>query len=293
MNSILLIDDQDEDLLSDHHQQQPQNLSTSSASTSTPPTSTSSSPLLKDESLKKANEHDTIENLAYNLLEKLTLENEVQGEEQALPPLPGTPMSSLFAALNEPSRSYNIFDKLLANVPNNSPNSPTNNKPQLIIDDVLLMSRDDGRPVVPLALAEQELSFTVADKSKEDIEELEEIKVAPTASAAASVEEPILDKKQAFMMLINKIVPHSLLIEHCFEYESSSNEERDVKLTGSFNKWEQFLPMTRDSTNRNRWFKSLMLAPGVYEYKFVINNSDWKSNSNMPNNGNNNVLTLL
>jgi hypothetical protein len=154
------------------------------------------------------------------------------------------------------------------------------------------MSRDDGRPVVPLA--EQELSFTVADKSKDDFEEIKEIVEEQTVSTVVEEEEESKpDKNQAFMTLISKIAPHSHLVEYCFEYEASSNEERDIKLTGSFNNWEQFLPMTRDHTNRNRWFKSLMLAPGIYEYKFVINNIDWKFNKNMPCNGNNNVLTLL
>jgi hypothetical protein len=283
------------DLLS-NHQQQPQNLSTSSATTSTPPTSTSSSPLQKDEIEpgKQLSQQDTMDNLTFNLLKKLTLENgvQVEAEDQPLPPVPSTPVSSLIAALNEPSRCYkNIFDKFQVNVPNNSPNSPPN-QPQLIIDDVLLMSRDDGRPVVPLA--EQELSFTVADKSKDDFEEIKEIVEEQTVSTVVEEEEESKpDKNQAFMTLISKIAPHSHLVEYCFEYEASSNEERDIKLTGSFNNWEQFLPMTRDHTNRNRWFKSLMLAPGIYEYKFVINNSDWKFNKNMPCNGNNNVLTLL
>lgn len=281
--------------------QQHQNLSSSSATISTPPTSASSSPLIKDD---KTN--DTVDNLAFNLLQRLTLardeiatsadlgESEI---EEPIPPPPCTPVSSLIAALSEPLASYkHIYEKLLGNV-NNSPNSPTN-KPQLIIDDVLLMSREDGtRPVVPLA--EQELSFTATDQSKDDGEIKQvpqssiETVVTPAAVAHDTEREVTPEKKTEFMRLINKIVPHSNLVEYCFEYEASSGDERDVKLTGSFNNWEQYLPMSRDSSNKNKWFKSLMLAPGNYEYKFVINNIDWKINGTKLNNGNNNVLTLI
>ena len=277
-------------------QQQEQNLSISTATTSTPPTSVSSSPLLKE-----SGANDTVENLAFNLLEKLTFTN-TEAEtmpppppsvaaqaNELIPPPPCTPVSSLIHAIQyseatEPPTYNNIFEKLLGKTVSTTPS----NKPQLIIDDVLLMSREDGRPLVPLA--EQELSFNNSvdhTKAEEDVEKFESIKEDELGDREATPE-----KKKAFMMLINKIAPHSHLVEHCFEYEVAAGEEHvhDVKLTGSFNNWQQFLPMTRD---KNKWYKSLMLAPGDYEYKFVINDTEWKLNANMPNNGNNNVVNLM
>jgi hypothetical protein len=217
-------------------------LSSSSVSTSTPPSSAASSPVEQNVNL-----NDTIENLAFSLLNKLTLQ-------------------SIGETVVESCGS----------------------KPQLIIDDVLLMSRKDGRPVVPLA--EQEQSFN----------SIEQVKIEDDNERLDEVVEPVVDvvvEDSAFMMLINKIVPNSHMIEHRFEYEvckvDDDDDVCDVKLTGSFNNWQQFLPMSRDPTLKTKWFKNLMLAPGEYEYKFVINDCDWRCNTLMPFNGLNNVVNLV
>jgi len=155
-NSILHIDDGDD-------------LSSSSVSTSTPPSSAASSPVEQNVNL-----NDTIENLAFSLLNKLTL---------------------------QPVCETVVVESC-------------GSKPQLIIDDVLLMSRKDGRPVVPLA--EQEQSFNSIEQVK--IEDDDDEVVEPVV---------VVVETTAFMMLINKIVPNSHMIEHRFEYDVCKVDDDD------------------------------------------------------------------
>jgi 1,4-alpha-glucan branching enzyme len=54
----------------------------------------------------------------------------------------------------------------------------------------------------------------------------------------------------------------------------SSHEAEEVYLCGDFNQWIPYrLPMIRHGDNR-WWEKRLVLAPGRYEYKFVVD-GEW------------------
>ena len=82
-----------------------------------------------------------------------------------------------------------------------------------------------------------------------------------------------------------------------FEWEGNEN---NVYLTGSFCDWHQFFEMEKveDPNNKNnyKFFLTLFLPKGAYQYKFKIDDQ-WKCNSNFPTcsdkNGNiNNIVDL-
>ena len=75
---------------------------------------------------------------------------------------------------------------------------------------------------------------------------------------------------------------------------------KNVYLTGSFCDWHQFFEMEKCSDPQNekniKFFLTLFLPKGAYQYKFKIDNQ-WKCNSNFPTcsdkNGNiNNIIDL-
>ena len=74
----------------------------------------------------------------------------------------------------------------------------------------------------------------------------------------------------------------------------------NVYLTGSFCDWHQFFEMEKykdpENENNNKFFLTLFLPKGAYQYKFKIDDQ-WKCNSNFPTcsdkNGNiNNIIDL-
>lgn len=57
-------------------------------------------------------------------------------------------------------------------------------------------------------------------------------------------------------------------------FSCEAGEAQTVSLVGSFNNWDpQRHPMTPNG--RGAWRKTLLLAPGVYEYKFWID-GQWR-----------------
>jgi len=63
----------------------------------------------------------------------------------------------------------------------------------------------------------------------------------------------------------------------------SSPEAEEVYLCGDFNEWApNGLPMIRHA-DRRWWEKRLVLAPGRYEYKFIVNGV-WIHNPDAPEN---------
>ena len=78
-----------------------------------------------------------------------------------------------------------------------------------------------------------------------------------------------------------------------FEWDG---EGQHVYLTGSFCDWEQFFEMKKSLFENNKFFLSLFLPKGIYQYKFKIDN-EWRCNSNFPtchdDSGNiNNIIDL-
>ncbi len=63
----------------------------------------------------------------------------------------------------------------------------------------------------------------------------------------------------------------------------SSRDAKEVYLCGDFNQWKpRSLPMIRHGDN-HCWEKRLVLAPGRYEYKFIVNGV-WIHNPDAPEN---------
>ena len=60
------------------------------------------------------------------------------------------------------------------------------------------------------------------------------------------------------------------------DFEFVDEEATSVALVGSFNDWnKESNPMTKGDDGV--WKCTMKLAPGKYEYQFVVNSTDWKS----------------
>jgi len=78
------------------------------------------------------------------------------------------------------------------------------------------------------------------------------------------------------------------MVEYEFNYilepiEISRNELNiDIYVAGSFNNWQKIRMYKKDSNkSRKRYYCKIILPPGIYEYKFIINGI-WKCNKNLP-----------
>ena len=52
-------------------------------------------------------------------------------------------------------------------------------------------------------------------------------------------------------------------------------DAREVALAGSFNQWDREQHRLAGPDRNGRWTITLPLAPGRYEYLFVVNSTDW------------------
>jgi 1,4-alpha-glucan branching enzyme len=65
-----------------------------------------------------------------------------------------------------------------------------------------------------------------------------------------------------------------------FRFEAG--RESDVRLAGTFNNWDaEAQPLTRKNGN-GTYSATLLLPPGRYEYKFIVN-GEWQCDSACPN----------
>jgi 1,4-alpha-glucan branching enzyme len=48
-----------------------------------------------------------------------------------------------------------------------------------------------------------------------------------------------------------------------------------VALAGEFNGWSESAHLMRDNTDRGHWSITVPLAPGRYEYKFLVDGRTW------------------
>jgi hypothetical protein len=73
------------------------------------------------------------------------------------------------------------------------------------------------------------------------------------------------------------IVPGVCILSNgcLFVYASKDKQVKSVVLTGDFIKWaKKGKPMTYNS-NTGNWFVVQKLDPGVYQYLFIINGTNW------------------
>lgn len=65
---------------------------------------------------------------------------------------------------------------------------------------------------------------------------------------------------------------------HEVEFRYESPEAKEVHLAGDFNQWSsRTMPMLRDE--RGVWRIRVPLAPGRYEYRFIVD-GDWQNDPN-------------
>lgn len=99
-----------------------------------------------------------------------------------------------------------------------------------------------------------------------------------------------------FAILCN--LPQSGAIDHVFELQLP-NRATSVSVAGTFNNWNKDADPMASSADGKVWRKLSRLAPGRYQYKFVIDGSNWvvdpkaKKNEDDGNGNVNSILTLL
>lgn len=74
-----------------------------------------------------------------------------------------------------------------------------------------------------------------------------------------------------------------------FEVEATPNSK--VFLAGSFNDWSDSEKELKDKDDSGCFMGTLLLEPGEYEYKFIIN-GDWQIDAENPNFTQNKIGTL-
>ena len=77
----------------------------------------------------------------------------------------------------------------------------------------------------------------------------------------------------------------------CISFHCKAALNSEVYLSGSFNHWNGKAEKMTDSGNSGDYYISHMLAPGIYEYKFVINGK-YKEDPECPNSVENEFGTL-
>jgi len=65
-------------------------------------------------------------------------------------------------------------------------------------------------------------------------------------------------------------------------FQIAAPEAKSVALAGDFNNWDpQVTALKRDKTGV--WKVALRLQPGRYQYKFLVDGSEWKEDPGNPN----------
>jgi len=63
-----------------------------------------------------------------------------------------------------------------------------------------------------------------------------------------------------------------------FSYQFPGKKLKSVQISGSFDKWQIRHPLEYNPISNN-WCTKMHLLPAVYEYKFLIDGSQWSCNS--------------
>lgn len=96
--------------------------------------------------------------------------------------------------------------------------------------------------------------------------------IHPHSSSASTGESPVIDGSQV-----------------TFSYQG---EAQQVRVAGSFTGWQDgALAMTKGENNI--WSKTIHLSPGVYEYKFILDDGNWITDPANSKTGNGNSLLAI
>ena len=62
----------------------------------------------------------------------------------------------------------------------------------------------------------------------------------------------------------------------------SDPDARTVAVAGSFNRWDSASHAMTGPDRRGRWTITLRLPPGGYEYRFIVNGTEWAADPGAP-----------
>ena len=75
------------------------------------------------------------------------------------------------------------------------------------------------------------------------------------------------------------------------KFEVSAGVGKTVSIAGSFNEWDPTVKYLQDKDNTGVYVGYLMLSPGIYEYKFIID-GEWRLDEDNDNFSPNDFGTL-
>ena len=80
-------------------------------------------------------------------------------------------------------------------------------------------------------------------------------------------------------------------VKKSVEFKINAMPGSQVYLAGSFTQWSVDQKILKDRNNRGEYRAKVMLEPGVYEYKFIVNDA-WMLDPDNPNFNSNGLGTL-
>lgn len=101
------------------------------------------------------------------------------------------------------------------------------------------------------------------------------VRVSPLAAAAAIV----LVAWSVTQLAVRQTGPGSADERVYVQFLISAPEARTVALAGDFNEWDPSIQLD-DPDGDGVWSARVALEPGVHEYMFVINGSEWRPDPN-------------
>jgi 1,4-alpha-glucan branching enzyme len=72
--------------------------------------------------------------------------------------------------------------------------------------------------------------------------------------------------------------PSEYVLQKSITFTLAAPDGRNVSIAGTFNNWE---PQAMTKGPDGRWRITLRLAPGTYEYKFLVD-TEWRDDPNNP-----------
>ena len=151
------------------------------------------------------------------------------------------------------------------------------------------MLEDDGRPGDALLEAVvQELRRPVALRPDLDARVLEEIRLGSVRPklgrlwAGLALAAGVAGLLLASVLLRSKGNLASTVVRQPVQFSLEAPSARHVAVVGDFNNWDpQATPLHRTSPD-GRWLITLPLAPGRYQYTFIVDGARWTADPAMP-----------
>jgi len=104
-----------------------------------------------------------------------------------------------------------------------------------------------------------------------------EYNVEPAKSDARDFEE-LVEKADELLYRVKEFGGNKVFILKTvvFNYYSEKNYiPKEVSIVGDFNNWDRKKGIMEYLPQENRWFKKMLIKPGTYRYKFLIDTNIW------------------